>query len=187
MAFRPILSPCDSSYPAARSGGTRDPKKDIKWVVVHDTEGGSARSVAQMFSRQSATASTHLVVDEGECYRMLRNDQIPWGAPGANTNGFHIEHVGFARWTREEWLNHELTLRRGAYKTALHLNAWGLPARWVGPLGLRLGRKGITTHADVTKWKRTAGGHTDPGANFPKDVYLQYVKLYLKSIQLSPL
>jgi hypothetical protein len=176
----PIKKPCDTSYRAVRTSGVRDPKS-IKWVVVHDTEGGSAKSVALMFSRDDAQASTHLVVDELECYRMLDNKDIPWGATGANTKGFHIEHVGFARWTRGMWLDHDVTLRRGAYKAALHMVAWDIPARWVGFIGLRLGRKGLTTHADVSKaWP--GSGHTDPGPEFPKDVYLQYVKEYIAEI-----
>lgn len=179
----PIKAVCEI-VKAFHSSGTRD-LKTIKWIVVHDTEGGSARSVASMFSKPSATASTHLVVDEVECIRMLDDKQIPWGAPGANTNGYHIEHVGFARWTRAEWLKRDVTLRRGAYKAALRCVRYDIPARWVGPLGLRFGRRGLTTHADVSDWQDTPGGHTDPGANFPKDVYLTYVKQYIAEIRAS--
>jgi hypothetical protein len=136
-----------------------------------------------MFHRGDAKASTHLVVDEKECFRMLDNKDIPWGATGANTSGFHIEHVGFASWSREEWLKHDVTLRRGAYKAAIHMNSWGIPARWVGPIGLRLGRKGLTTHADVSK-AFPGSGHYDPGANFPKDVYLKYVKEYIAELNV---
>ena len=179
----PIKKVCDYSYPASRDSGTRDPKK-IKWIVVHDTEGGSAKSVALMFHRGDAKASTHLVVDEKECFRMLDNKDIPWGAPGANTDGFHIEHVGFASWTRAEWLAHDTTLRRGAYKAAIHMNAWGIPARWVTKWGLKLGRKGLTTHYDVTQAFSGGQGHTDPGPNFPKDVYLMYVKEYIGELNV---
>lgn len=182
MAGAPIKQACDQSYRATRTSGVRSPKS-IKWIVVHDTEGGSAKSVALMFSGQNAKASTHLCVDEVACYRMLDDKDIPWGAPGANTAGYHIEHVGFASWTRAQWLAHDTTLRRGAYKSAIRCVSYGIPARWVGPLSLRLGRKGLTTHADVSKWKGTPGGHTDPGANFPKDVYLNYVKQYIGEIQ----
>ena len=167
---------------AYHNSGRRE-ASDVKWIVVHDTEGGTAASVAKMFSHPSALASTHLVVDEFDCYRMLDDLLIPWGAPGANTNGYHIEHCGFARWSRAEWLKHDATLRRGAYKAALRCVRFNIPVRWVGPIGLRLGRRGLTTHADVSKWQSTPGGHTDPGANFPKDVYLSYVKQYVAEIK----
>lgn len=181
----PIKQSCDGSYRAVRTSGTRDPKT-IKWIVVHDTEGGSAKGVALMFAAESAVASTHLVVDELECYRMLEDNDIPWGAPGANTYGYHIEHVGWARWPREEWLAHETTLRRGAFKAAIRCVRYGIPVRWVGKWGLKLGRKGLTTHADCSAAFKP-GGHTDPGVSFPKDIYLAYVKEYVAELQAKAL
>ena len=176
-----IKAPCNRTKPAYHYSGLRSPKS-IKWIVVHDTEGGTAESVANMFHRPSSVASTHLVVDQLDCYRMLDDTKIPWGAPGANTYGYHIEHVGYARWTRAEWLAHDTTLRRGAYKAALRCVWYGIPARWVGKWGLKLGRKGITTHKDCSD-AFSPGGHYDPGPNFPKDVYLGYVKKYIAEIK----
>ncbi len=176
-----IKEPCDRSYPAAHDSGLRDPRT-IKWVVVHSTEGGTAKSVAQMFSHASASASTHLVVDDLDCYRMLDDKHIPWGAPGANTYGYHIEHCGFAKWSRAEWLAHDPTLRRGAYKAAIRCVAYGIPVRWVGKIGLKLGRKGLTTHKDCSD-AFAPGGHYDPGPAFPKDVYLSYVKAYAAELE----
>ena len=54
---------------AANDSGPRK-KEQIKWVVLHSTEGGTAESVAAFFSRPSTQASTHLVVDDKECWRM---------------------------------------------------------------------------------------------------------------------
>ena len=102
---------------AAHNSGPRS-RAQLKWIVLHDTEGGSAASVASQFASQNATASTHLVVDDKECYRMVPDLVIPWGAPGGNTAGLHIEQVGWARWSRATWLAHEKTLRRSAYKAA---------------------------------------------------------------------
>lgn len=59
---------------------------------------------------------------------------------------------------------------------------YGIPLRWVGPLGLRLGRKGVTRHMDVTK-AFPGGSHTDPGPNFPKDVWMKYAQGYLREIE----
>jgi hypothetical protein len=177
-----IKQPCDRTFSAYHDSGIRDPKK-IKWIVVHDTEGGSAHSVAVMFSHPESTASTHLAVDQLDCYRMLDDKDIPWGAPGANTYGYHIEHVGFAHWTREEWLAKDATLRRGAYKAALRCVWYKIPTRWVGKWGLKVGIKGLTTHKDCTDAFKNGYGHYDPGPNFPKDVYLSYVKEYVQEIK----
>ena len=45
---------------------------------------------------------------------------IPWGAPGVNASGLRVEHCGFARWTRETWLEHDEILLSAA-KAALRL------------------------------------------------------------------
>lgn len=105
----PIKARCHIRWAKHDSG----PRKasQIKWIVLHSTEGGTAESVAAFFAG-GAQASTQLVVDDNECYRMVRDLVIPWGAPGANTNGLHIEQCGFARWTRDEWLAHRPMLRR---------------------------------------------------------------------------
>ena len=102
---------------------------------------------------------------------------IPWGAPGANTNGFHIEHTGWAKkWDRAEWLRHEQTLRRGAYKAALHAVRFDIPIRLLNASDLRHGRAGFVTHATVTEFHPSKGHHTDPGPNFPLDHYMTLVQ-----------
>ncbi len=165
---------------ARHDSGARS-KKAIKWVVLHSTEGGTAESVARFFAT-SAQASTHLVVDDKECWRMVPDLVIPWGAPGVNTGGLHIEQCGYARWSRAEWLAHGHTLDRSAAKAAQWCRKYGIPLRWVGPLGLKLGRKGITTHNDASK-AFTAGGHTDPGPGFPRDVWMSRAKSYLADLE----
>lgn len=152
----------------------------IKHIVIHSTEGGSAAGVATFFAT-TAQASTQLVIDDKECWRCVPDLVIPWGAPGVNTSGLHIEHCGYAKWTREEWLAHDRTLRRSAAKAARWAKRYKIPTRWVGPLGLKLGRKGFTRHMDASK-AFTPGGHTDPGEGFPKDIYMGYVKTYLKQL-----
>lgn len=164
-------------YPAYRSSGTRK-ESDIKWIVIHDTESGAntARGVARYFKSSSAQGSAHLVVDDYECYRCLSNTTIPWGAPGANTKGFHIELCGYARWTRQQWLDHLRTIKRAAYKTALHAKKFNIPITFRRAYGLKKGYRGITTHAECSK--AFGGNHTDPGSNFPMDIFLELVKEY---------
>jgi hypothetical protein len=164
---------CDHSLRAAHDSGPRR-ASDIRLVVVHSTEGGTARSVAEFFAT-TAQASTQLVVDDFGCYRCLPDLVVPWGAPGVNTSGLHIEHCGFARWTREQWLEHDDELRLSAEHAARWCWQYGIPRRWVGPLGLKLRRRGLTTHADASR-AFTPGGHTDPGPGFPRDHYLQLVR-----------
>jgi N-acetylmuramoyl-L-alanine amidase-like protein len=182
----PVVAVCRRTYTAIRSSGARK-ATDIKWIVLHSTEGSTAEGAAAWFTNPNAEGSAHLVVDDSVCFRTLENGQVPWAAPGANTNGFHVEQAGYARWTRTDWLSHDRTLRRSAYKTAFHAHLFNIPLRWVGPIGLRIGRKGVTTHRDVTNaWPvlgHRAGWHTDPGTGFPKDRFMYYAQQYLGVIQ----
>lgn len=168
------MTRCDPRYRAAHDSGPRR-ASDIRLVVLHSTEGGTAESVARFFAT-TAEASTQLVVDDNACFRCVPDLVVPWGAPGANTSGLHVEHCGFAHWSRAEWHQHLPMLRLSAERVARWCWQYGIPRRYLGPVGIRLHRKGITTHADVTKTFGTPGGHTDPGPNFPRDLYLGFVK-----------
>lgn len=172
---------CDTSIPAYHHSGTR-PLSAIRLIVMHSTESpnraGSAKAVANYFASPSSGGSTHLIVDDASCYRPLRNEQVGWSAPGANTDGFHIEQCGYASWTPQEWGSHMQTLRRGAYKAAFHCRKFGIPAVWVDHIGILAGKKGITTHAEVTK-AYPQGSHTDPGSGWPRALFIALVKGYL--------
>lgn len=175
MASRPISSSCNRRYKASKSSGYR-PASAVRWIVLHDTEGGTAESIARYFSGGNAGGSTHLVVDDNDCYRCLTNDQVPWGAKGANFSGFHIEQCGYARWSFAVWKLHIKTLRRAAYKTALHCKKFGLPIRFVDAAGLKAGKKGITTHRQCSL--AFGGSHWDPGPGWPKTLFMGMVRTY---------
>jgi hypothetical protein len=163
------------------SPGTR-PESAIKYIVIHSTEGDTAAGAASWFANPESEGSAHLVVDDRECYRTLANKLIPWGAPGTNRTGFHIEHAGHANWPRQKWMSHPQTLRRGAFKAAFHAVKFGIPLRLLSVSDLRQGRSGFVTHATATK-AFNPGGHTDPGAGFPLDHYMQLVKRFVGEIQ----
>ena len=175
MPPKPIESVCDRTYRAAHSSGIRDTDA-ILWVVIHSTEGGTARGAAEWFANPRSSGSAHLCVDDQECYRTLRNTDIPWAAPGANITGLHIEQAGYAKWDLVLWNRHRLTLQRAAYKTALHLVAFQLPPNFVFANELRKGMPGVTTHAECTK--AFGGDHTDPGRFWPRRKFMGMVRAY---------
>lgn len=170
-----LLKPCRQRR-AKHDSGERHPTA-IRHVVIHSTEGGTAASVAAFFAG-NAQASTHLAIDDRECWRMLPDLIVPWGAPGVNTSGLHIEHCGYAAWSRAQWLEHRPTLERSAAKAAVWTRTYRIPARWLTPAQLRAGTAGFCTHATASKAFATAGGHTDPGDGFPRDLYLRLVQRY---------
>lgn len=168
---------------AAHDSGPR-PASAIRLVVLHSTEGGTAKSVAEFFAT-TAQASTQLVVDDKECYRCVPDDVIPWGAPGVNISGLHIEHCGFARWSQTEWMLHRPMLEESARHAARWALHYGIPVRHVGPRGLKLRRRGFTRHMDASA-AFTPGGHTDPGAGFPLVWYLERVREYVAELRGAP-
>jgi N-acetylmuramoyl-L-alanine amidase len=172
----PIKAVCARDYfPADKSSGSRKPS-EIRWIVLHSTEGGTAKSVARYFQSASSGGSTHLVVDDLECQRCLNDSTVSWGAKGANRYGFHIEQCGFAKWTTLEWRQHDKTLRRAAYKTAVHCKKFGIPVRFISAADLKENRKGITTHVECSR--AFGGTHWDPGKGWPQDLFMRYVKEY---------
>lgn len=175
----PLSANCNTDYTAFRKSGTRK-VEDIKWIVLHDTEGGSAESVARFFDSPKAQGSAHLVVDDSECYRCLKDTEIAWGAPGANTKGFHIEQCGYAHWTEAQWMEHSDTIDRAAYKTAYHCLKFGIPTAWRSAADLKANKEGITSHLECSK--AFGGNHTDPGPNWPRYYFMKRVRLYYESL-----
>jgi hypothetical protein len=172
---QPIQASCLRDFTAIRTSGTRS-LSAIRWIVIHSTEGASARSSAQWFTMPETQGSAHLVVDDIECYRTLKNEVIPWGAPGANTAGWHLELSGKARFTQDQWMAHKKTLRRGAFKAARHAKQFGIPIKILTAADIRQGRKGFVTHALCTHAFNTPGGHTDPGSNCPLELFIDMAK-----------
>jgi len=186
MIFKPIATPCSREfYPASRTSGKR-PLNGITLIVWHDEEASTARSAAIYFHDPRKPqdggpgGSAHLCVDDDECYRCLPNEAIPWGAPNANENGFHIEQAGFAKWSAVIWRKHVNTLRRCAYKTAVHCKQFGIPTVFLKAADLKAGKHGITTHREVSK--AFGGTHTDPGPLYPIPLVMWLVRRYYKDL-----
>lgn len=184
-----ISDKCSREFTANMNSGARH-ASDIRLIVIHDAENANARSVARFFSTTTEEASAHLCVGQTSCYRTLPDLIIPMAAPGANTNGLHIEQAGFARWSRDEWLNHLNTIKRCAYKTAHLAHKYQTGIRFLTPTDLRLGKSGITTHNNVSLWQKALGtpgdhSHTDPGPNYPIDVFMELVQKYHAQIRTA--
>jgi hypothetical protein len=177
----PIAADCHFTYPAAHSSGHR-PLRVINLIVIHDTEGGTAQSNASYFKLKTSGGSTQLVVDDNSCYRCLRDNQIPWGAPGSNYTGLHIEQCGYAKWTATVWSKkHRKTLLRAAYKTAYNCRKYGITPRFLTAANLKAGMKnGITTHRECSL--AFGGTHVDPGVGWPRTLFMTFVKGFYRTL-----
>jgi N-acetyl-anhydromuramyl-L-alanine amidase AmpD len=159
-------------------------RSKVDLIVIHDMEmpeaNTTAEQCAQFFAGPNAPqASAHYCVDADSIVQCVREKDIAWHAPGANSNGIGIEHAGYARQTREEWQDDysKAMLVLSANLTRELCSRWNIPIQFVDVGGLKGGVRGITTHAAVSQAFHKSD-HTDPGPNFPMDVYLTLIKGY---------
>lgn len=144
----------------------------IQRIVVHTTENPAGTPAANVANYQltSASGSYHVLVDTTG-HRLRENDDswITWstGNNAGNVQGVNLSFVAQAAWTRAQWLAQEKMLRAGATVVAHWSKTHNIPVTKV-----TTGR-GVCGHGDL----RAFGGtdHTDPGPNFPWDVFLRYV------------
>lgn len=169
---------------------TRTPRdvRDLDVIVVHTIENrvrgpGVARSTAAWFADRNAPrypapkASAHYCVDDAETIQCVLDCHVAWHAPGANHNGIGIEHAGKASDTAEDWrtgYGSAVLLRSAALARRL-CDRWRIPILRLSVDELRSGARGLCGHVDCTRAFAKGAGHTDPGASFPWDDYLDLV------------
>lgn len=156
-------------------GGPRS-LSGIQRIVIHTTEntaGTPAENVAN-YQITSQSGSYHVLVDTtGKRLRENDDSWVTWstGNNAGNVQGVNLSFVAQAAWTRAQWLAQEKMLRAGATVVAHWSKTHNIPVTKV-----TTGR-GVCGHGDL----RAFGGtdHTDPGPNFPWDVFLSYVNQVL--------
>ena len=167
-------------------------RNTVNWIVLHSMEAPEsatrAEVVADWFAdpKRAPRASAHYNVDCDSIVQSVREDNIAWHAPGANHHGIGIEHAGYARQTARQWRDgfSEPMLLRSAWLAARAALRWSIPVQYVDREGLRDERRGITTHNEVTyAWRKST--HTDPGAGFPVDWYIDRVSKACEILQLN--
>lgn len=133
-------------------------------VVVHCTQGSTAAGAASWLMRPSTRASAHVVIDDREGYRLVPDSRKAWHVKNANDRSLGLEIVGFVQWTRAQWLSHMPTLRESARVHAAWNRKYGIPLT-------ESIQRGYHSHDGMP-----GNDHSDPGPNFPWDVYLGLVK-----------
>lgn len=158
----------------------------LEGVCVHTTENDFSTRAEDIANYQltSQTGSYHVIADSrGTLLRENTDDWVTWSSGNRGNNVYvHIAFVARARFTRAQWLSQDRMLRAGALYVAHWCKVRGFPAIWRPDLRNR--PRGITTHNAT----RVFGGtdHTDPGPNFPHDVFIRYVNEYLNSVGKPP-
>ena len=164
-------------------------RKKIRLVVIHTMEAPekptTAEGVARWFAGQlgpAPRASAHACVDNDSLVRCVKPEHIACAAPGANRDGYHVEHAGYARQSPQEWQDaySQGMLRISATHVAGIARDWSVPIVKLTPEDLLAGKSGFCGHVDVNKaYHRST--HTDPGPCFPWEQYLNMVSEALLS------
>ena len=162
--------------------------RDINLLVIHDMEapeaGTTAEVCAQFFHNQPKSpgsgSSAHYAIDDGSVVQCVRDHDVAWAAPGANHDGLHFEHAGYARQNKHEWADDFSTamLKRSARLVARKAHRYHIPIVFLTAEMVKAGHAGITGHLQITESGIGVGSHTDPGTNFPWGRYIRYVKAF---------
>ena len=157
-------------------GGTRH-ASDIRNIVIHSAESPSdaAPGVANYGASTDRKVSWHVVTDDNVLIRTLPDLTIAWTAPPLNQEGLHIELCGRASYSKAKWYLHQSTLKRGAWQVARWCRDYKVPSEWLTDLELIDEKRGIVTHAQVSRVFRESD-HSDPGAGFPRSYFMYLVR-----------
>jgi len=169
-------------------------RRGFDLIVIHSSEAAEKPYTAEALAAWAAgksgpapEASWHWAVDCDSAVRCCPESLVAWHANGANRWAIGIEHAGYARQSREDWLDaySEPMLRLSARVVReLLVPRYSVPVRRVPIDALRLAcqrvragapypdeARGLCAHSDLVRagW---GGNHGDPGAGFPWDWYL---------------
>lgn len=159
-------------------------KRAVRLIVIHDMEYAERPDAAEIIAHDFATrgpdskASAHICVDNNSIIQCVKDNDIAYAAPGANSDGIQVELTGFGSQTRTEWLDFYgiALLAIGSDAVAQYCLKFGIP-----PIKLTVAQvadkqtKGICGHVDVNSAFHLSS-HLDPGPNFPWDYFINSVR-----------
>lgn len=178
--------------PAHHSG---EGNKPIQRVVIHSAvmpcEPGRARQLGAMNASGATGGSWHYATDPREAIQCSWDSFVCWHAPPnphslgiemADTPGKRPATLALRRLNPWRWRgkNHRAMLAVTARLTAELLVYYELPVMFLRPKDLRAGRRGFTTHANVTRaWHQST--HWDPGW-WPRRRFTRMVRTQVQHI-----
>lgn len=159
------------------------PRK-IDLIVIHAAVvapvSGQALWLQKYCANNDRQASWHYAVDDASITQSVREEDVAWHAPGANRNGIGIELATTGMPKPEIWADpyHQKMLTLTEFLVAGICSRRKIEPFFVDANGLLEGRRGITTHAQVSEaFKKSS--HMDPGPDFPMDSFVARVKARL--------
>ena len=157
--------------------------KTPRMIVLHTMEtpetAGRAHQVADWFAGPTAPqASAHYCVDNQFIYQCVKEADTAWAVDDFDLNqqSISIELAGSASQSVAQWADAYSQAEMGhLVELAKELaKGYSIPAVRLTAAQILDGKsKGFAYHADITAAKKIAGGHTDPGVNFPLANFLK--------------
>lgn len=146
-------------------------------IVLHTTEGHNRPGVSDLTGLASyfdgAQASSHLGIDaEGNCVRMVPDEEKAWTQAGYNPGSLSIEQVGFSSQSKTEWMRN---YHPGLIRVAQACAHWALK---YPRIKLRTAVDyGVCEHRHLGQF---GGGHSDCGEGYPRQyvIYLARIHYY---------
>lgn len=163
--------------------------KPVKRIVIHGTVSpcgvGWARKIANYFATTGTKSSAHYIVDPGEVVQSVYDSNLAWH-DGTNVNSLGVELCDPVEGPLSRWddADHRLMLRRAARLVAELCLAYDVPPRFLSPLAVKAGRKGITTHNNMRLAFPGSTTHWDPGA-WPRRRFMRLVRAEVEAIKAA--
>lgn len=158
--------------------------RQVDLIVIHAAVVAPSPLAAEWLMKYCAAcdreASWHYAVDSDSITQSVQEANIAWHAPGANSRGIGIELATLGMPPAAQWADayHQKMMTLAAFLAATICNRHKIDPFYVDAAGLLEGRRGITTHAQVSlAFKR--GDHMDPGPDFPIHDFVAKIKARL--------
>jgi N-acetyl-anhydromuramyl-L-alanine amidase AmpD len=158
-------------------------RRAVRLIVIHTMETPERDGIAEDIANDFATrppdkkASAHLCIDNKKIVQSVKDNDVAFAAPGANSDGIHLELSGRAKQTGAEWTDTYSTavLENAANAAAQYCMKYEIPVKRLSNAELGDKKaKGIVGHVQVSEVFKLST-HTDPGQSFPWDRFLARV------------
>lgn len=138
-------------------------RRVTKGVVVHTVEGTDEGAEAWFKDRRAKGLGAHVIIGQESSRTIQVTDlnNICYHASGANEGYIGIEHEGFARYSKAQWLK---KVNRHMLRASANRVGW---ICWHYRLGIPTRKNNVFGHADFPQ-----GGHEDPGKGWPWLLYI---------------
>lgn len=178
------------SKPADPANYSKVRRERVQFICLHATDGvegprkddDEAAAIAKPLAH-GKEQSFHYVVDSDSATRCVPDLLTAWHAKRTgNLRSIGVEICGRANQTRAQWADPVslATLGIAVRLVADLCQEHALPTCYLDADQLRLGARGISTHAQVSvAWKES--NHWDPGPHFPMTEFVAAVKHCLDS------